>query len=75
MPIGAHLAQSSTITPVQADNRARRLKILKGFTPHEFIYNCWTSLPERLILDLLQQMPGLEHDRFKLKRSCANLCV
>ena len=44
---------------VQAYNFAKRLKTLKGLTPYEFICNCWTSQPERFILNPLQQMPGL----------------
>jgi transposase InsO family protein len=44
---------------VQAYNFAKRLKTLKGLTPYEFICKCWTSQPERFILNPLQQMPGL----------------
>ncbi|MEM7210854.1 MAG: IS481 family transposase, partial [Pseudomonadota bacterium] len=38
---------------------ARRLKTLRGFTPYEFICNCWTSEPERFNCDPRHQMPGL----------------
>ena len=44
---------------IQAYNCAKRLKTLKGLTPYEFICNCWTSQPERFILNPLRQMPGL----------------
>ena len=40
-------------------NFGRRLKTLKGLTPYEFICKCWTSEPERFILNPLHQMPGL----------------
>ena len=43
---------------VAAYNFGRRLKTLKGLTPYEFICNCWTSQPERFILNPLYQMPG-----------------
>ncbi len=44
---------------VTAYNFGRRLKTLKGLTPYEFICKCWTSQPERVILNPLHQMPGL----------------
>lgn len=44
---------------ISAYNFGRRLKTLKGLTPYEFICKCWTSEPERFILDPLHQMPGL----------------
>jgi transposase InsO family protein len=44
---------------VAAYNFGRRLKTLKGLTPYEFICKCWTSEPERFILDPIHQMPGL----------------
>jgi hypothetical protein len=43
---------------IYAYNYARRLKTLKGLTPCEHICKCWTSQPERLRLNPLQQMPG-----------------
>ncbi len=46
---------------VDACNFARRLKTLKGLTPYEFIVKCWTSEPERFILNPLHQMPGLNN--------------
>ena len=42
-----------------AYNFARRLKILNGLTPYEYIYKIWTSEPDRFILDPIHQMPGL----------------
>jgi transposase InsO family protein len=50
----AHLADFVT-----AYNFARRLKILKGLSPYEYICNAWTKEPGRFILDPIQQMPGL----------------
>ena len=50
----AHLADF-----VAAYNFARRLKILKGLSPYEYICNAWTKEPARFILDPIQQMPGL----------------
>jgi hypothetical protein len=44
---------------VAAYNFGRRLKILKGLTPFEYICKSRTSQPERFILNPLQQMPGL----------------
>ena len=50
----AHLADFVT-----AYNFARRLKILKGLSPYEYICNAWTKEPGRFTLDPIQQMPGL----------------
>jgi transposase InsO family protein len=50
----AHLADFVT-----AYNFARRLKILKGLSPYEYICSAWTKEPARFILDPIQQMPGL----------------
>jgi hypothetical protein len=44
---------------VAAYNFAKRLKTLKGLTPHEYICKIWTKEPERYTLDPLRQMPGL----------------
>ena len=44
---------------ISAYNFGRRLKSLKGLTPYEFICKCWTSEPERFILNPIHQMPGL----------------
>jgi transposase InsO family protein len=44
---------------VTAYNFGRRLKTLKGFTPYEFVCQCWTKEPERFTLNPLHQMPGL----------------
>jgi transposase-like protein len=42
-----------------AYNFGRRLKTLKGLTPHEHICKCWTNEPERFDLNPIHQMPGL----------------
>jgi transposase InsO family protein len=44
---------------VSAYNFARRLKALKGLTPYEFICKAWATQPQRLRLNPIQQMPGL----------------
>ena len=38
---------------------ARRLKMLGGLTPYEYICKIWTSEPDRFILDPIHQMLGL----------------
>ncbi|MCB8884153.1 IS3 family transposase, partial [Acidisoma cellulosilytica] len=55
---------------VSAYNFARRLKTLRGLTPHQFICKTWTNEPERFRVNPLHQMPGLNtsHVRhFKLQ--------
>lgn len=42
-----------------AYNFARRLKILNGLTPYEYICKIWTAEPERFILNPIHQMLGL----------------
>lgn len=42
-----------------AYNFARRLKTLGGITPYEYIAKIWTSEPDWFIVNLTQQMPGL----------------
>jgi len=42
-----------------AYNFVRRLKTLAGLTPYEYIAKIWTSEPDRFIVDLIHQMPGL----------------
>ena len=44
---------------VTAYNFARGLKTLKGLTPYKFICKTWTNEPQRFIVNLLRQMPGL----------------
>jgi len=44
---------------IDAYNFARRLKTLKGLTPYEYICSCWTSEPDRFIINPIHQMPGL----------------
>ena len=46
---------------VTAYNFARRLKILKGLSPYEYICKAWTEEPGRFILDPIQQMLGLNN--------------
>ncbi|EXL01756.1 hypothetical protein BG36_17195 [Aquamicrobium defluvii] len=43
---------------IDAYNFGRRLKMLKGLTPYEFICKRWTSDPDRFIIDPIHQMPG-----------------
>ena len=44
---------------LDAYNHARRLKALRGLTPHEFICQAWTREPERFRLNPLHHTPGL----------------
>ena len=44
---------------INAYNYGRRLKILKGLTPYEYICKCWTNEPERFKLNPTHQMSGL----------------
>ena len=44
---------------IDAYNFARRLKTLRGLTPHEFIARAWTKEPERFTLHPIHRMPGL----------------
>ncbi len=44
---------------IAAYNFARRLKALGGLTPYEHICKVWTSDPQRLNVDPILQMPGL----------------
>jgi transposase InsO family protein len=43
---------------VTAYNFARRLKVLKGLSPYEYLCSAWTKEPGRFILDPIHQMPG-----------------
>ena len=43
---------------VDAYNHARRLKTLRGLTPHEFICQVWTKEPERFRLGPSHHIPG-----------------
>lgn len=40
-------------------NHARRLKTLKGFTPHDYVYRIWTEEPERFRFSPSYHMLGL----------------
>ena len=42
-----------------AYNFARQLKTLSALTPYEYIAKIWTSEPDRFIVNLIHQMPGL----------------
>ena len=44
---------------VSAYNFGRRLKILKGLTPYEFICKRWTIEPGQFKLDPIHQFSGL----------------
>ena len=44
---------------ISAYNFGRRLKILRGLTPYEYICKQWTIEPERFKLNPIHQMPGL----------------
>ena len=44
---------------IDAYNFGRRLKMLKGLTPYEFICKQWTNEPERFTIDPIHLMPGL----------------
>lgn len=46
-------------TFLAAYNFARRLKTLKGLTPHQFIIKCWTEDPNRFTVDPNQHFAGL----------------
>ena len=48
---------------INAYNYARRLKILKGLTPYEYVCKMWTKEPERFTLNPTHQMPGLNTPR------------
>lgn len=43
---------------IDAYNYGRRLKTLRGLTPHEYICKIWATEPERFKLDPHHQMPG-----------------
>ncbi len=49
-----HLADN-----MAAYNFARRLKTLSGLIPYEYIVRIWTSEPDRLTVDPIHQMQGL----------------
>jgi hypothetical protein len=43
---------------VDACNRARRLKTLRGLTPYGFVCQAWTTEPKRFRLDPSHHIPG-----------------
>jgi hypothetical protein len=44
---------------VAAYNFAKRLKTLRGLTPHEYVCKKWAEEPERFTNDPIQLTPGL----------------
>ena len=46
-----------------AYNFGRRLKMLKGLTPYEFLCKAWAAQSERFRLNPLKQIPGLNISR------------
>lgn len=44
---------------LDAYNFARRLKTLSGLTPYEYICKIWNLEPDRIILNPVHQMAGL----------------
>ncbi len=44
---------------LMAYNHAKRLKTLKGLTPHEYLCKCWTEQPERFKLNPIHHTLGL----------------
>ncbi|MGB8601165.1 MAG: IS481 family transposase [Rhizomicrobium sp.] len=51
--------QSHLTDFINAYNFARRLKMLKGLTPYEYICKIWTNEQKRFILNPTHKMPGL----------------
>lgn len=43
---------------IDAYNHARRLKTLRGFTPHEFVMQQWTKKPKRFKINPSNHTPG-----------------
>jgi hypothetical protein len=43
---------------LMAYNFAKRLKTLRGLTPHEYVCKVWTESPERFRLNPLQHTSG-----------------
>ncbi len=44
---------------LMAYNHAKRLKTLKGLTPHEYLCKCWTEQPEQFKLKPTHHTLGL----------------
>ena len=44
---------------LRAYNFVRRLKILKGLTPYEYLFKLGTQTPDRFPLNPIHQLPGL----------------
>jgi transposase InsO family protein len=48
-------------TFLAAYNFARRLKTLRGLTPHEYICKCWTEKPDQFTVNPAHHKPGLNN--------------
>jgi transposase InsO family protein len=48
-------------TFLAAYNFAKRLKTLRGLTPHEYICKCWTENPDQFRLNPIHHTPGLNN--------------
>ena len=55
----AHLLCDPLVDFVASYSFGSSLKTYKGLTPYDFICKCWTSQPERFLLDPLYQIPEL----------------
>ena len=44
---------------ISAYNYTRKLKILKGLTPYEYICKIWTNKPQTFTVNPTHQLPGL----------------
>ena len=51
--------KSHLVDFINAYNFGKRLKTLKGLTPHEYICKVWTNEPERFRINPVHHMPGL----------------
>ena len=54
-----HQLREHLATFLAAYNFAKRLKTLRGLTPHEYICKCWTENPDQFSLDPIHHMLGL----------------
>ncbi len=54
-----HQLREHLATFLAAYNFAKRLKTLRGLTPHECICKCWTENPDQFRLDPIHHMLGL----------------
>ena len=56
---GRVAGQAEYTGPTRRRTDGSRLKTLSGLTPYEYIAKIWTSEPDRFIVNLIHQMPGL----------------